>query len=51
MALGLSPLVHGQLAMDPIKWPPYNPKLEYDFAKETAKIPAPKKVLDDGVVV
>jgi len=42
-------MAHGQLALDPIKWPPYNPKLEYDFTKETAKIPAPKKVLDDGV--
>ncbi len=36
-------------AADPVKWPAYHPKLEYDFADETTKIPPPTKVLDDGV--
>ena len=40
---------HAAPSMDPIAWPPYSPKLEYDFRKENANLRPPTKVLDDGV--
>jgi hypothetical protein len=57
--LALSPLALGQTASnpgqlpshpaDPFTWPPYNPKLEYDFRQENSTLQPPTKVLDDGV--
>ncbi|MCP5534221.1 MAG: hypothetical protein H7A48_13710 [Akkermansiaceae bacterium] len=47
--LGCASLAAAKPSPAPITWPEYSPKLEYDFAKETAKIKPPTKVLDDGV--